>query len=152
MKRRFHRAGFSLVEVALAIGVASFCLLAICGLLPVGVDSTRDSHHHTAAATLATMIVSDLRSTPLATATSPFYAISVPGQTTLYLNEDGSKIGSPTAGDGGPVYRATLTVTSPSGSTPREATTASIQITWNARAATPNPTEFYQTVVGLDRN
>ena len=40
-------AGFSMVEVTLAIGILGFCLLAVIGLLPLGLDgsmSLRSSH------------------------------------------------------------------------------------------------------------
>ena len=34
-------AAFTLVEVALAMGVASFCLIAVLGLVPLGIDTNR---------------------------------------------------------------------------------------------------------------
>jgi uncharacterized protein (TIGR02598 family) len=37
-------AGFSLVEVTLAMGVAAFALLAVVGLLPAGMKSAQDSN------------------------------------------------------------------------------------------------------------
>lgn len=36
-------AGFTLVEITLAIGIVGFCLLALLGLLPVGLNTVRDS-------------------------------------------------------------------------------------------------------------
>jgi len=44
------RRGFSLVEVALAMGIASFCLLAVAGLVPVGLDAVRGSREEAGAA------------------------------------------------------------------------------------------------------
>ena len=55
MKTRLS-AAFSLVEVTLALGVAAFCLIAVFGLLPVGVNSDQTSIQQTAAASLATSI------------------------------------------------------------------------------------------------
>lgn len=43
-------AGFSLVEVTLALGIVSFCLVAIVGLLPVGLQTAKASREHAAAA------------------------------------------------------------------------------------------------------
>jgi uncharacterized protein (TIGR02598 family) len=162
MKKRIHPQGFSLVEVTLAIGIAAFCLLAVFALLPVGLDSNRESHRHTAAAALATDVVADLRATALsqtagAVTTSPVYKIPVPSASLgfiLYLNEDGSSVVNPTDNDGGPVYRTTVTVTNPQTTTPRQATTAAINITWAASTnpGQQSPAGSYQTVVGIDRN
>ena len=40
--RRKH-AAFTLVEVALAMGIASFCLVVVLGLVPLGIDNERES-------------------------------------------------------------------------------------------------------------
>ena len=48
---------FSLVEVTLALGIAAFCLLAIFGLLPVGIKSQQNAIGQTVAAGIATGIV-----------------------------------------------------------------------------------------------
>ena len=44
---RHGRTAFSLVEVALAMGIVSFALVAIFGLLSVGVNAARDSNDDT---------------------------------------------------------------------------------------------------------
>src|SRR5207248_1091899 len=54
---RPHTAGFSLIEVALALGVAAFALVAIIGLIPVGLNSNQASSEQTAAAGLAAGII-----------------------------------------------------------------------------------------------
>jgi type II secretory pathway pseudopilin PulG len=54
--------GFSLVEVVLALGVIGFALLAIIGLLPIGLQSGRASIQETRANHLAEQIFSTLRS------------------------------------------------------------------------------------------
>lgn len=46
--------GFSLIEVVLALGIVSFGMLAILGLLSVGNDTNRSARDETAAAQLAT--------------------------------------------------------------------------------------------------
>jgi type II secretory pathway pseudopilin PulG len=43
MKRPPSRTGFSLVEVTVALGLVTFCLMALIGLLPIGLDSVRNS-------------------------------------------------------------------------------------------------------------
>ncbi len=54
--REDRRSAFSLVEVTLAMGIVSFCLLAILGLLPVGLQSAKASREHAAAAACAEQI------------------------------------------------------------------------------------------------
>lgn len=53
--------GFSLVEIVLALGIVSFCLLALYGLLPMGYKNAQDSRRETRAAFIAEQVVSDLR-------------------------------------------------------------------------------------------
>jgi uncharacterized protein (TIGR02598 family) len=38
-----RQAGFSLVEVVMALGIAAFCLVALLGLMPVGLKTVRDA-------------------------------------------------------------------------------------------------------------
>lgn len=54
-------AGFSLVEVALAIGVAAFCLIAVLGLLPTSLKTQQASAQQTIANEIASEILGDLR-------------------------------------------------------------------------------------------
>jgi uncharacterized protein (TIGR02598 family) len=57
-------SAFSLVELTLALGVAAFCLLAVFGLMPVGVQTNRNATSQTAATNILTSVVSDLRGSP----------------------------------------------------------------------------------------
>ncbi len=54
-------AGFSLVEVTLALGVAAFCLLVLLGLLPTGVKTQQSSIQQTTANQIISQIYSFLR-------------------------------------------------------------------------------------------
>jgi uncharacterized protein (TIGR02598 family) len=38
-----RQAAFSLVEVVMALGIAAFCLVALLGLMPVGLKTVRDA-------------------------------------------------------------------------------------------------------------
>ncbi len=55
--------GFSLVEVALAIGVAAFVLVVILALLPIGMKSNRTSVEETRGTGILTALEADLRNT-----------------------------------------------------------------------------------------
>jgi type II secretory pathway pseudopilin PulG len=74
--RRVH--AFSLVEVTLALGVAAFCLLAVFGLMPIGVQTNRNATSQTAATNTMAAVVADIRATPKTTSTSAQYSINIP--------------------------------------------------------------------------
>ena len=82
-------AAFSLLEVVLALGVAAFCLIAILGLLPVGVQTNRNASSQTAVSNIIATVVSDLRTTPAAATTSPVFAITFDAEKTLFFDASG---------------------------------------------------------------
>ncbi|MFZ4774931.1 MAG: hypothetical protein ACOYM3_06200 [Terrimicrobiaceae bacterium] len=57
----FTSSAFSLVEVTLAIGVASFALIAVLGLLPVGLKSVKNANEQAAAANVLNAVACSLR-------------------------------------------------------------------------------------------
>lgn len=61
--------GFSLVEIVVAIGVISFALVAIIGVLPIGLAAGRQATQETRANHLAEQIFSTLRSQPFTNVT-----------------------------------------------------------------------------------
>jgi len=67
MKIKIHsriirqESAFSLVEVVLAIGLVSFCLLALVGLLPVALRSIKNAHEESAAANALSQLADALR-------------------------------------------------------------------------------------------
>jgi uncharacterized protein (TIGR02598 family) len=69
-------AAFSLVEVTLALGIAAFCLIAVVGLVPVGVQTNRNATSQTAATNILSSVVSDLRGSPPAQSLSSIYLIN----------------------------------------------------------------------------
>src|SRR5262245_45824785 len=77
MKRSiWGEAAFSLVEVTLALGIAAFCLIAVFGLMPVGVQTNRSATSQTAATNILAAVVADLRATPATSSTSTQYGIT----------------------------------------------------------------------------
>lgn len=57
------RHAFSLVEVAIALGILGFVIVTVVGLLSVGLKSNQVSLEETRAALLLTMLEADLRNT-----------------------------------------------------------------------------------------
>ena len=68
-------AGFSLVEVTLALGIASFCLIAVFGLVPVGVQTNRNATSQTTATNILSSVVSDIRASPKGSSATAKYGI-----------------------------------------------------------------------------
>jgi uncharacterized protein (TIGR02598 family) len=62
-------SAFSLVEVTLALGIAAFCLIAVFGLMPVGVQTNRNATSQTAATNILSSVVSDIRASPKGSST-----------------------------------------------------------------------------------
>lgn len=131
------QSGFSLTEVVVAMGLATFAMLAIIGLLPVSVASTRNAVQGTAAASVASRIVEDLQQSALANKPrSQLFDFSLtPGSTGFAaLATDGmAATNAATA-----TYRATVRIASaPVASLfpgERAAYHASIRIHWPAAA------------------
>ena len=77
MKRSIvSTSAFSLVELTLALGIAAFCLIAVFGLMPVGVQTNRNATSQTAATNIMAAVIADLRATPKANTTSTQFGIT----------------------------------------------------------------------------
>lgn len=63
MRHRFvgRNSGFSLVEVVLALGIVSFCMVSVVGLLPVGLSSVKNGTDESAASTAFLRVASAIR-------------------------------------------------------------------------------------------
>lgn len=83
--------GFSLVEVAIALGVFSFALLGVIGLLSVGIRSNQVSVEETRASALLTMLETDLRNTPPGSNSSTFFHLPLP-----YALSNSARVFNPT--------------------------------------------------------
>ena len=75
---------FSLVEVVAAVGVVAVGIIAILGLLPSGLNSSRDTANETRAALMAQSVDTTLRS-------QPFDDIDLFGEPIKLSSENGSK-------------------------------------------------------------
>jgi uncharacterized protein (TIGR02598 family) len=144
MKRASHCA-FSLVEVTLALGIAAFCLIAVFGLMPVGVQTNRNATSQTAATNIMAAAVADLRATPTTTNISPQFAITFGTNKTLFFDGTGQFATSLGANS-----RYQLNITwnaAPSG-----LRYADFKVTWPAAANTANASGSVKTFAAFDRN
>jgi len=160
MKRRSDRA-FSLVEVTLALGIAAFCLIAVFGLMPVGVQANSNATSQTAATNIVAAIVADLRATPKTsgtwTGTSSQFCISLGTSRTLYFDHEGrcsSDLGGSTSPCGvswvAPLRtRYQVAVTFPLAG---NLTYADLKGTWPAAATPANASGSVEIFAAFDRN
>lgn len=156
-------AAFSLVEVTLALGIAAFCLIAVFGLMPVGVQTNRNAASQTVATNIMAAVVSDLRATPNERNTSSQFAISFGTNATRYFDSQalcscdsaGSQKPNPVAGDCSlswspplqPRYQLNIAWYGSTG-----LRYADVKVTWPAAATPANATGSTQMSVAFDRN
>ena len=170
-------AAFSLVEVALAMGVASFCLVAVLGLVPLGVSTNEAASDQATGSNILTHVLADLRATPM---TSPPGGVTASAEYKLAFPLHGSGAStapvvlppiyfgnsvqhfsfSPTAAASR--FRLTVsflpsTANPPTGSVDRTASGVSLQVSWPPSvnpndSSTGTPTGHVQIFANLDRN
>jgi uncharacterized protein (TIGR02598 family) len=154
-------AGFSLVEVTLALGVAAFCLIVLVGLLPAGLKTQQASAQQTIANEIMSEILGDLRADirlPPGQAShegdSGFglhgHWAQLYAPDTLYFDQQGNWLqlnGSPPAGA---TFRSKITYLFP----PNASTSvANIIVSWPAQVdpATVMPAGSVQTFIAVNR-
>jgi uncharacterized protein (TIGR02598 family) len=149
MKRRSNCA-FSLVEVTLALGIAAFCLIAVFGLMPVGLQTNRNATSQTAATNIIAAVVADLRATPKNSSTSSQFNITFgTNPPPIYFDGQGQAASSlvptsPTPFQ--PRYQLNITWT---GSAALRY--ADVKVTWPAAATPTNATGSVETFTAFDR-
>src|SRR6476646_4219948 len=92
MKKLSSAGAFSLIEVTLAIGIASFCLIAVFGLVPVAALTNRNATSQTVATNMMATVMADLRATPKANATSAQFGITFGTCKKLYFDSEGQVV------------------------------------------------------------
>ncbi len=80
--RLSNTGAFSLAEVTVALSVAAFTLVGIIGLLPVGLDSSRNAIAQTAANGIISAVISDLKATQPGAKKSDWFKIPLPSDPT----------------------------------------------------------------------
>lgn len=150
-------SAFSLVELTVALGVGAFCLMAVFGLMPVGMQTNRNATSEIAATNIMTAVVSDLRATPRCIPTSSLYQItlgtvctpaSTPSPKTLYF--DGTGQFSTLLGSNS---RYQLNVTwSQTGGGMTALRSAYVKVTWPAAATPANASGLTEMFVAFDRD
>jgi len=158
-------AAFSLVEITLALGVAAFCLLAVMGMLPMGLKTQQASVQQTTANSIISQIEGKLRA---ATRVPPGQEDRTdskwllhphtgggpwdPEPDVLYFTNEGNSEGSGITASS--VYRATINYFQPP--TPGYSTSlADITVSWPPQFDPTNPASVLagklETFIAINR-
>jgi uncharacterized protein (TIGR02598 family) len=141
-------AGFSLVEVTLSLGVMAICLLSVLGLLPIASQTNRLAAADTAAASIGSAVLADIRATPRAAATSPQFAVPFSANSVLFFDAEGQA--TSTLNDNS-IYRAEVTFPINS-SGAGAATFVYVKVSWPAAASPANAAGRTEMFTALNRN
>jgi uncharacterized protein (TIGR02598 family) len=115
----FHSPGFSLIEIVIAIGIVSFCLVVVFSLLPTGLAVFQDANRQIVETEIYNTLGSELHSTPFANLSS--YAqtqstnnlgvtVSGTARYPVYFDNDGVEL----TGSTGAIYTAECVLSSTS--------------------------------------
>ena len=153
----------------MAMGIASFCVIALLGLFPVGLNSARNASEKTSAMNIAMAVVADLQSTPLVltTGSAPVsfrYQLALPLSTTgamsvstltpFFVNEAGQ---ATTLAERDARYLVTITMRTPANPLANSIagqiapTTADIRVSWPVTAALDTASGSVEILTTLDR-
>jgi len=152
--------GFSLVELTLALGVAAFCLLAVFGLMPIGVQTNRNATSQTRATNIMAGIIADLRATSTSSTTSAQFGITFGTCKRLYFDSEGQVTASGTCDETitlPPTSRYQLNVTwnvpNSTGACSAVLPCADLRVTWPAAVdpTTTTPNGSAEMFAAFDR-
>lgn len=85
--------GFSLIEVAVALGIVSFAMVVLLGLLPVGLSSSQKGLAEEAITDLITAVSTDITTTPYDKTSTQRFGLELdhPEEITAYFTGAGLK-------------------------------------------------------------
>lgn len=138
--RTSQRGGFSLIEVVIAIGVASFAIVAILGLLSVSFATEKASADDTEMAIAATSLLNELRNRPfddMLVFLDSDLSQSVP------IGDDGSRVSDPAEARFIATYRSTVDTDTMVAGGPANLVRVGLQMTVAHAAAIPGNTKVF---------
>ena len=90
-----RKKGFSLVEVTMAIGLMSFCLVALIGVLPVGFSQERKSSDQMLSLQALTAVAADFKNWDISKSATSKYEMHAGAGTVLELDENLNRLTDP---------------------------------------------------------
>jgi uncharacterized protein (TIGR02598 family) len=139
---------FSLVEITLSLGVMSICLLAVLGLLPIASQTNRAAAADTAAASIASAVLADIRATPRAAANSLQFTIPFNANSVLFFDADGQATSTL---NNDSIYRADVDFPINSSGV-NAAIFVHVRVIWPAAASAANAAGRTEMFTALNRN
>ncbi len=160
-------SAFSLIEIVLAVGIMSFALVGILGLLPVALSNAADSRTETQATFIARTTFAGLSATPpflpadnadpvgdRTTVEVTAVDLTVNGSTTLEFNEEGELVGSHNSDSTGSDFAAFSVEVSWEVDTPRDGlsqVTVNVHTPVGAATGTPGRTDYsFASIVSIN--
>lgn len=140
--------GFSLVEITLSLGVMSICLLAVLGLLPIASQTNRSAAADTAAASIASAVLADIRATPRAATNSSQFAVPFNANSVLFFDAEGQATSTVSTNS---IYRTEVTFPVNS-SGANAATFVHVKVSWPAAASPANAAGRTEMFTAVNRN
>jgi uncharacterized protein (TIGR02598 family) len=142
--RRGNEGGFSLVEVALALGIAAFVLVAIISLCAVSFATGKGTTDDTLVASMSSNVLDDYRRQSFANVQA----------TTVFFNDDGIRLqdasgndlAQPAALSAGAVYECVTTVTADT-AMPNNLLHLLMKFTWPVQSAAPPNVKYIHATV-----
>lgn len=153
---RERAAGFSLVEVALSLGIISFAFVGIVGLLPIGLNVSWQASDATVRAQIVQEVISEVQQTDFSVLTdatakssTDFFLSPPAANAPFYFDDQGNRITSAGAiSSGNFIYEAGYAVTPvttlPAGFSTQRLATITVCLL-NSKARRTNFTEKDQT-------
>ncbi|MEZ0297057.1 MAG: hypothetical protein ACAI35_11435 [Candidatus Methylacidiphilales bacterium] len=144
------RAGFSLVEIMLAVGIFAFAGVALIGLFSIGLNTNRDSAANLHAATIAEFMLSTRRATPTAPLASfplPRLDVAAKNDITIMLNSNGLETTQPSDAKFGLYY--TITPPADLSTGIAKATHVHLYLFWPATATVESAYGRYEVVTSI---
>jgi len=134
--RPARRAAFSLVEIALAIGIVSFAFVGLFGLLPVGLNTFRQAIDNSVGSQIVQRLVNEAQQTDF----PELIKITAAQPSTRYFDDQGNEL----TADKDYLYTAELSVLAPTAlpntSTPATQSLATVTVKLaNNPAHNPSP-------------
>jgi uncharacterized protein (TIGR02598 family) len=144
--------GFTMVEVALALGIVGICIATMQGLIPAGIRVARDSTEQTACTTMMAAVATDLRYSASGSSSTPRFGITFPDSgsssaTNIYLMEDGSQ----TLDAKNARFGVSVGLSNAPSSTVSSLTSAKIKVFWPSTASIGKEQGSVETLTAFNR-
>lgn len=149
---RHWRKAFSLVEVTLALGIVSFCLISLIGLLGTGLNSVRASRDNAAAGACLERIIQSLDAAQVDASGTNYQAVGAYSNVSWSLGESAqtydltglSPSGLPSSDD--PRFVARVEISPPEGI--MTSGSVLIRIAWPSSATWDEPSKSWKKAQG----